>query len=959
MSSDISRRASLRTTFLGICLTFGFAVPAAAQITAPGTDYVTFWSGELRIFAQKPGTLVALINIDTNALLQVDDPRLDAPLASNPFVLADAGDMFVATGGGGAVSREIRMRILTRDPQLIEDKPVTVWTGSKPASENAWGSFLPASFGSGASFGREVGREFLGFTRRELILVAPRETRVTTVVQIDNLDDGSGPLVLTFDGSIPTAPALVNADPPIPASSTPCYLLDHAEVQAVYVGGYDRDRLAITSNVDITVLTGYRFLDHVSDNSTRDFDGTDWTASPPSFAAGDDGVELGTLFYTYARSGLTVFPTQNDTQVTVTDLSDGDDSASFTLSSGDPGEASYDIFTPYLECHGGGQTVPRPSGPQVLFTTSSGNPFDNDIVKITADKPILIYLGPTGDDVREYADVCYSVPIGTDARLIHTYSQNGGSNDLQLFAYQRDTQVTITSLSRSRGADHHDFTIDFDVSPGTPPDVTAFPPGSSYTAMATPGDIQHFGSDVWNGELLRIFSTRPITVISGDYDSPNFGAFLPFTPTSSFLPPVAVVTADSVDVQQGDLVTFDGSSSYDQDSLGSTPMITRYDWDFGDGNTLLDGGPVVGHRFYTDGAHAVTLTVTDNEAAPDTQLDSDVIVCNVGGESSGMCVCHHPAANYRQPGSLLLFPEYDNRFGDVTILTITNTAKDTQAGDIDVEYVYIDAADCSEFNRTETLTPNDTLTLITKAHHPDDGQGYVYAFAKDAQGEAVEHNYLIGSLMVVSGIKVFDYSINPVAFRGFGAGAEARTDHDGDGIRDLDGGEYDFAPGMVMIPRFLGQDEPAVGVLNSELIMIGLTGGVEFSNIISYIVHNDNEEAFSGEHAFTCWDKKRLLDLDTGGMFANAFLKTTEEDPLEILGAEGREAGWICIEGSVAFSSMETIYDPAIYAVLIERVGGYAVGDLPFECESQSNGALLPQDVFGDGDPTPEAGDGQ
>jgi len=958
MSSVLYRKVIRRLVWLVVFLLAGFTVPAAAQITTPGTDYVTFWSGELRIFAQKPNTSVTLINVDTDAPLAVDDPRLDVPLASNPFVLANAGDMFLATGGIGSVIREIRIRILTSDPLSIEDKPVTVWVGSLQTSANAWASYIPASFGSGGSCGREVGREFLGFTRRELILVAPRQSGVTTVVQVDNLDDGGVPLVLTFDASIPSAPALVNQDPPIPASSTPCYLLNGPEVQAVYIGGYDYDRLSISSNVDITVLAGYGMIDYVSDDHDRDWGGTDWTASPPSFAAGDDGVELGTLFYTFVRSAMTIFPTEDDTQVTISDLSDGDDDASFVLASGDHGASSYDIYTPYLQTHDGGDATPRSSGPQVFFTTAGGDPFDNDIVRVTTDKPVLVYLGPVGNDIREYADVCYSVPIGTDARLIHTYAQNGGSNDLQLFTYQRETQVSITSLSRSRGAAHHDFLIDFDVPPGTPPVVTASPSGSSYTAKATPGDIQHFGSDAWNGELLRIFSTKPITVISGDYDDPNFGAFLPFTPTTAFLPPVADVTADSVEVAPGDLVTFVGSGSYDQDGLGALPQITRYDWDFGDGHTLPDGGPVVGHRFQTGGKHVVTLTVTDNEAPPDTQSDTDVVEIMVTG-SAGMCVCSNPAANYRRPGSLLLFPEYDNRAGDVTVLTVTNTARDTQSSEIGVEFVYISATDCSEFNRTESMTPNDTLTLVTGAHNPDQDRGFVYAFAKDSEGVAVEHDYLVGNLMVVSGIEILNYSINPVAFRGYGDATSGSTDHDEDGIRDLDGSEYDLAPGMVMIPRFLGQDDPACGVMKSELILISLTGGAAFSTIVSYVVHNDNEEQFSGEHAFYCWDKQRLLDLDTGGMFAEAFLDTTADDPLEILGASGRESGWICVEGSVAYSTMETIEDPAIYCVLIERIGTHAVGDLPFECEGQQNGALLPRGLLGDGDPLPEAGDGQ
>ena len=82
-------------------------------------------------------------------------------------------------------------------------------------------------------------------------------------------------------------------------------------------------------------------------------------------------------------------------------------------------------------------------------------------------------------------------------------------------------------------------------------------------------------------------------------------------------------------------------------------------------------------------------------------------------------------------------------------------------------------------------------------------------------------------------------------------------------------------------------------------------------------------------------------------------------DDDEIIGATTREAGWLCCDGAVATSTQETIMDPAFYMVLVERVGSYGVADLPFECGTQDNGALIPRDILGDGDPTPVNGDNQ
>lgn len=324
----------------------------------------------------------------------------------------------------------------------------------------------------------------------------------------------------------------------------------------------------------------------------------------------------------------------------------------------------------------------------------------------------------------------------------------------------------------------------------------------------------------------------------------------------------------------------------------------------------------------------------------------------------GGCVCRDPSAHYRRPGSLLLYPEFDNREGDLTLFTITNT--DCSGEDVDVEFMFIDADDCSEFNTTITLTPCDTFTAITNVVNPNMTQGYFYAFAKDDEGNAITHNGLIGNAMVISGVEQFDYSVNPVSFLGMTAD-RAPTDLDDDGVRDLDGLEYDKAPDTITIPRFLGQGVDSMGEgapVDSHLILIGLSGGQDFETTICFDVYNDNEEGFSGEYTFYCWEKPTLLEVR--GTFANSFLLTTDHDPNEILGAANRrESGWICIDGCFATSTQETIADPAFYAVLVERISSYSASDLPFECGMQDNGALLPRGLFGDGDPTPENNDNQ
>ena len=293
-------------------------------------------------------------------------------------------------------------------------------------------------------------------------------------------------------------------------------------------------------------------------------------------------------------------------------------------------------------------------------------------------------------------------------------------------------------------------------------------------------------------------------------------------------------------------------------------------------------------------------------------------------------------ADGRNPGSLLLFPEFDNRPGDVTVLTVTNTSSD----EIDVEFIYIGVegpegapVNCEEFNRTTTLTGNDTLTLLTLAHNPQQERGYVYVFAKSGGSPAV-HNGLIGSALVISSfseqnVGPFDYSVNPVSFEGLGA-------DDGNGLRDLDGSEYEGAPGEILVPRFFGQG----GSFNSQLILIGLTGGSAFDTTVDFEIYNDNEEMFSAEHTFHCWEKSSLMSIS--GVFANSFLaNNTNHDSGEIVGASNYESGWFSLHGHMANSSTTTFSDPAVYAVLIERANSVGVSDLPFEAGQNLSGSLL------------------
>ena len=321
------------------------------------------------------------------------------------------------------------------------------------------------------------------------------------------------------------------------------------------------------------------------------------------------------------------------------------------------------------------------------------------------------------------------------------------------------------------------------------------------------------------------------------------------------------------------------------------------------------------------------LTDADHDGVPDQ------CTCNTVERSRG--------------ASLLVFPEYDNRDGMLTLFTVTNTSCGTGGAPIQVEFVYIDSRDCLETNRTTLLSPCDTLSLVTSAHIGGDARGFAWAFAKSQRGQAISFNWLIGTELVLDGFSALDYGVNAVSFKAIPQPDGALTDLDADGIRDLNAREYDPAPDVLLVPRFLGQ--LGGNAKGSELVLLNLTGGAAFTATVGLQIFNDNEEALYAQYSFRCWAKPTLSSIN--GAFRNSVLLGTGHDPEEVQGLGTRETGWMRIDGVLATSNQAEIVDPAILGFLVERSTTYAVADLPWEYCSQTNGDLLPLGELGDTTP--------
>lgn len=280
-----------------------------------------------------------------------------------------------------------------------------------------------------------------------------------------------------------------------------------------------------------------------------------------------------------------------------------------------------------------------------------------------------------------------------------------------------------------------------------------------------------------------------------------------------------------------------------------------------------------------------------------------------------------------ETGSLLVFPEFDNRTSQRTLLTITNT---DQTRSIRVHLNLVNSTNCLVSNRTITLTPLDTYTAVTSFLAASGQRGYVYAFAQSlTTGRAVDFDRLAGSALRIDGTEGVSYSAPPFVFRGL-TGDGANTDLDGDFKPDLNGQEYERSPNRICIPRFFGQgyDPLPADTFASDLVLFQPLGGSGVTTLAGLLVYNDNEQVFSTQVSFTCWKRQRLLAIS--GVFSRSFLKSTAHAAGEVAGLTSLESGWFEVRGQNATGpANQSNGAPPILGVLIDLRPNTGA-DLPF-----------------------------
>jgi hypothetical protein len=280
-------------------------------------------------------------------------------------------------------------------------------------------------------------------------------------------------------------------------------------------------------------------------------------------------------------------------------------------------------------------------------------------------------------------------------------------------------------------------------------------------------------------------------------------------------------------------------------------------------------------------------------------------------------------ADGREPGSVLVYPVQESSLlspGLFTIVNVTNTNR-VGSAETDVHFEYVNVtvgpspflfADCNIADRVETLTPADTLSVLTSCHNGSSfGIGYLVVSARNPEliDTYWSFNHLIGSEQIVS-IGGGIYGINALPFVSpLPQGTD--TDLDQDGKRDFDGSEYEGIADELYI-------DSVIGALPGDLVLLTFLGGEYLVNV-NFIIYNDDEFQLSGQHSFACWARTPLAAIS--GYFTQPGLSTTsnDDDELDITcdGLGDLETGWAIVRPINALSiTSSAVSNPAVLGAL-------------------------------------------
>jgi YVTN family beta-propeller protein len=217
-------------------------------------------------------------------------------------------------------------------------------------------------------------------------------------------------------------------------------------------------------------------------------------------------------------------------------------------------------------------TTPTPASQWIAVTPDGSEAY---VANIEGDVTVINLAGAT---------VSTNVPLGSGVTSL-AVSPDGS----EVYATKLDNTVSVISTAT-------DAVVGSPIAVGTTPVSVAFSPSGLRAYVLTVNSIPEVVS------VIDTTTRTPLAPVQVAASNPG-GASIAIVPDQG---PVADFSSSPAPA--GSPTSVNGGSSSDSDGT-----VARYDWDFGDGHQLADGGATPTHTYASAGDYDVTLTVTDNE----------------------------------------------------------------------------------------------------------------------------------------------------------------------------------------------------------------------------------------------------------------------------------------------------------------------------------------------------------
>ncbi len=293
--------------------------------------------------------------------------------------------------------------------------------------------------------------------------------------------------------------------------------------------------------------------------------------------------------------------------------------------------------------------------------------------------------------------------------------------------------------------------------------------------------------------------------------------------------------------------------------------------------------------------------------------------------------------NLGGPGSVLIYPVFDARPGIRTCISVTNTNQSYvrcghgfREGDICLFYYYFSATTCTVFDRTEELSPGDTVTVVVDQHNPNFVNGFLVIQATDPATQLpIDFDFLTGSATIASAtaqgaLDNGKWTYLAYAFEGIAANPNGSDDCGRKIVTmtsnfNFDGTDYTTFPDEVILEHFEGEGTPLTQPGNYKGTLYLMNSSRLTANVSMAAWNNNSVPVTRNFSTSPCLEEYQLTDLSPALTQVNL---AVGYNPSEL---RGISTGWLRLNSTSPQAGLLGVYRERLAAGAARYIAGRAL----------------------------------